>query len=102
MSISKHNLLVMAVGSPLGQSIVKALHCSSLPIKIHAADISKLAAGLYLPSVIPIILPQIKDPNYLNTLTAYIREHKIQSIFPVIALEHAFLRIMQLIFIKWE
>jgi carbamoyl-phosphate synthase large subunit len=84
------NVLVLAVGSPLGQSIIKALQISRLPLCIHAADISDLAAGLYLPRVRSVILPLVKDPTYLGKLTNYIREHDIKAVFPVIAPEHEF------------
>ena len=84
------NVLVLAVGSPLGQSIIKALQISRLPLRIHAADISDLAAGLYLPGVRSFILPLVKDPSYLEHLTAYIQEHDIRAIFPIIAPEHEF------------
>lgn len=90
MADASLNVLVLAVGSPLGQSIIKALQISRLPLRIHAADISDLAAGLYLPGVRSVILPRVKDPTYLEQLTAYIHEHEIRAIFPVIAPEHEF------------
>jgi carbamoyl-phosphate synthase large subunit len=84
------NVLVLAVGAPLGQSIIKALQISRLSLCIHAADISDLAAGLYLPGVRSVILPLVKDPYYFERLTVYIRENEIRAIFPVIAPEHEF------------
>jgi len=84
------NVLVLAVGAPLGQSIIKALQISRLSLCIHAADISDLAAGLYLPGVRSVTLPLVKDPTYLGQLTSYIGAHDIQAIFPVIAPEHEF------------
>lgn len=84
------NVLVLAVGAPLGQSIVKALKISKLPLCIHVADISDFAAGLYDSDVHPVILPLVKDPNYLGYLTNYVLEHDIKAVFPVIATEHAF------------
>jgi len=84
------NVLVLAVGTPLGQSIIKALQISRLSLCIHAADISDLAAGLYFPGVRSVILPLVKNPTYLEQLIAYIREHEIRAIFPVIAPEHEF------------
>ena len=84
------NILVLAVGSPLGQSIVKALKVSRLPLDIHVADISDFAAGLYFNGVTHVILPAVKDPNFFECLRAYIHKNKIQAIFPVIAPEHEF------------
>lgn len=80
----------MAVGSPLGQSILKAVLGSSLPSTIHVADISKNAAGLYMGNVVPVIFPLIKAPEYFKTLTEYIDKHAINMIFPTIAEEHIF------------
>jgi len=84
------SVLVLAVGSPLGQSIVKALQLSKQNINIHVADISNLAAGLYMSGVRPIILPLVKEPTYFDQLTAYIDANNIQAIFPVITAEHEF------------
>ncbi len=84
------NVLVLAVGSPLGQSIVKALQASRLPLRIHVADVGDLAAGFYLPGVHPVILPLVKDPAYFGQLDAYVREHGVRAVFPVIAPEHEF------------
>lgn len=90
MANAQLNVLVLAAGAPLGQSIIKALQISRLSPCIHAADISDLAAGFYIPGVRSVILPLVKDPSYLEQLTAYIREHGIRAIFPVIAPEHKF------------
>lgn len=84
------NVLVLAVGSPLGQSIVKALTSSRLSLRVHGADISDLAAGFYLPGVRAVLLPPVKDPAYFERLNAYINEHAVRAIFPVIAPEHEF------------
>ncbi|MCL2589437.1 MAG: ATP-grasp domain-containing protein [Betaproteobacteria bacterium] len=84
------NVLVLAVGSPLGQSIVKALQTSRLQPCIYVADIDDLAAGFYLPGVHPVILPLVKDSAYFECLTAYIEKHDIRAIFPVIGFEHEF------------
>ncbi len=90
MSNIEINVLVLAVGSPLGQSILKALKMSTLPKSIHAADISDLAAGFYLNPSQTVTLPPVKDRNYLTHLSDYIRCNSINVIFPVIALEHVF------------
>jgi carbamoyl-phosphate synthase large subunit len=90
MADATFNVLVLAVGAPLGQSIIKALQASRLSLCIHAADISDLAAGLYLPGVRSVLLPPVRDPFYFERLIAYIQEHEIQAIFPVIAPEHEF------------
>jgi len=85
-----YKVLVLAVGSPLGQSVVKALHASRLPLKIYVADIDDFAAGLYMRDVNSIILPRVKDETYFDRLASYIQNHQIQAIFPIIASEHEF------------
>ncbi len=90
MSKTQLNVLVLAVGSPLGQSILKALQISKLSINIHVADINDFAAGFYFSRVHSVILPYVKDPNYLKKLTNYIQKNKIKAIFPVISAEHIF------------
>jgi carbamoyl-phosphate synthase large subunit len=81
-------VLVMAVGAPLGQSIVKALRLSSLKPEIHVADISSLAAGLHLGEKHHVVLPLVRDPAYGKALADYITKHGIRVIFPTIAAEH--------------
>lgn len=84
------NILIMAVGSPLGQSILKAVCRSKLPDQIHVADINTMAAGLYVDNVIPVIFPLIKEPDYFQQLSHYLDAHQINVIFPTIAAEHDF------------
>jgi len=92
------NTLVLAVGSPLGQSIIKALKLSSLDMQIHAADIDEKAAGLHFPGVTPLILPLVREEAYLPALLAYIKQHNIKVIFPTIAAEHDFFARQQAVF----
>lgn len=81
----------MAVGSPLGQSIYKALTKSKLALNLYLADISELAAGFYLnDNITNIILPPLKMDNYFNELKQVISQFNIDVIFPVISLEHEY------------
>jgi carbamoyl-phosphate synthase large subunit len=81
----------MAVGSPLGQSIYKALLRSLLPLKLFRADISEMAAGFYLQDGADnIILPPVNSENYFDALKAILEEYEIDVIFPVIGAEHTF------------
>lgn len=85
------NILVMAAGSPLGQSIYKALDRSGLSLNLHLADISEMAAGFYLNSnVTNVILPLVKSDNYFDELKQVVNKFNIDVIFPVISLEHDF------------
>lgn len=88
---NKINVLVMAVGSPLGQSIYKALLQSTLPLKIHLADISEMAAGFYInKNTTNLILPPIKADTYFDELKRIVEKFNFNVIFPVIAAEHKF------------
>jgi len=88
----KFNVLVMAAGSPLGQSIYKALAQSSLSLNLYLADISEMAAGFYLNSDAGtnIILPLVKSNDYFEKLKKAIDKFNIEVIFPVISVEHDF------------
>ena len=87
---NKVNVMVMAVGSPLGQSILKAVKSSKYVGNIYAADISELAAGLYFYNVQPVILPLVKENDYFDVLTDFVEKNDIKMIFPTIAVEHEF------------
>jgi carbamoyl-phosphate synthase large subunit len=90
MASDRPNALVMAVGSPLGQSILKALQLSDAVGRIHVSDIDDLAAGLYLGADEVVILPMVADACYGDVLRDYIREFDIRVVFPVITPEHEF------------
>lgn len=86
------SVLVMAVGSPLGQSIYKALRISGLPLRLFRADISDAAAGFHIDDAATnIVLPPVADERYAAALRACVRTHGIQAVFPVISPEHTFL-----------
>src|SRR4051812_2744861 len=83
------NVLVHAVGSPLGQSILKSLKISSLSINVFVSDIYDDAAGLFMvPEENRIILPPVKSPLYHDTLVEFVKSKDITFIFPVISPEH--------------
>ncbi|MGE3342001.1 MAG: ATP-grasp domain-containing protein [Vicinamibacterales bacterium] len=93
MSSTVHSLavLVMAVGSPLGQSIYKALRMSGLSLRLFRADISETAAGFHMDDAATnVVLPPVADTRYSAALRACVRTHGIQAVFPVITPEHAF------------
>lgn len=87
---NKVNVMVMAVGSPLGQSILKAVKSSKYVDNIYAADISGIAAGLYFDNVHPVILPLVKEIDYFDVLTNFVEKNDIKVIFPTISVEHEF------------
>jgi|WetSurMetagenome_2_1015567.scaffolds.fasta_scaffold83491_3 carbamoyl-phosphate synthase large subunit len=82
------NVLVHAVGSPLGQSILKSLKISNLNINIFAGDIFNDAAGLFMvPEPNRIIYPPLKNNDYHDYVSDLIIKNKIEIIYPVISLE---------------
>lgn len=85
------SVLVMAVGSPLGQSIYKALRASPLPLALFRADIDDAAAGFHIDAeATNIILPPVRDAGYSAALLRHIRDNAIDIVFPVITPEHEY------------
>ena len=83
------NILVHAIGSPLGQSILKSLKISNLDLNIFVSDIYEDAAGFHLvKSENRIVLPPVKSENYDFFIKNYLFEKDIKIIFPVITAEH--------------
>jgi len=69
-------VLITGAGSGVGQSIIKALRISSIPVKIISADIHPLNAGLYRTDQ-AIIVPKVEDKN---TLAWYLKNLKKSQI----------------------
>lgn len=85
------SVLVMAVGSPLGLSIYKALRASRLPLRLFRADIDDTAAGFYVDTeATNVVLPLVRSAGYEEAVTSFVRENGIDVVFPVIAAEHEF------------
>jgi carbamoyl-phosphate synthase large subunit len=79
----------MAVGSPLGQSIYKALMTSGFPVSIVLADINDMAAGFYLRDTDErLVLPLVREESYFEALSAAVERLAINVIFPVLSVEH--------------
>ena len=90
LSAAGVNVLVLSVGSPLGQSVVKSLQSSTIAVNVHVADINHFAAGFYFPEVAATMLPLVKDSKYAKEISEYIVENKVSAVFPIIAAEHEF------------
>ena len=85
------NALVLAVGSPLGQSICKALRLSRFHVVVIPADCDEMSAGLYLDRNGPkVVLPPVLSPDYFSELVRVLKEYHIHVIFPVIGPEFKF------------
>jgi carbamoyl-phosphate synthase large subunit len=85
------NILVTAAGSPLGQSVVKAIKLSNLDFELYLTDNSNKAAGFYIfDDVEAKILPSVNSEEYENELHKYIDEKEIDLIFPLLNVEYKY------------
>lgn len=83
--------LITASGSPLSQSVHKALQQSKLPLDITLSDISDMAAGFYIFENSPTaILPMVSEPQYFDAVTRLVDERQIDVVFPMLSVEHQF------------
>jgi len=72
---------VTGVGGGIGQSIMKALKISSLPIEIYPIDIQSLSAGLYR-GVNGLLLPKPEKPGSLDIWEKCFKEYGIEALIP--------------------
>ena len=69
-------VLVTGAGSGVGQSIIKALRISKVPLKIFSGDISPLNAGLYRTDK-AILIPRSESKNALKWYLKKLKKLKI-------------------------
>ena len=74
--MKKIKVLVTGAGSGVGQSIMKALKISKLPIKIISADINALNAGLFRADK-SIIVPRVENRKTLDWYIKNLKKLKI-------------------------
>ncbi len=85
-------MAVSAAGSPLGQSIYKALRTSNLDIDIYMTDISHTAAGFFLNKKEKnTILPLVNSKEYKEAFFSFLQEKNIQVFFPTITQDYVFI-----------
>lgn len=72
-------VLVTGAGSGVGQGIVKALHASSLPVTVVAADIAPMNVALYM-SEGAVLIPRVEAPDALNMIVEVLRENRIDVV----------------------
>lgn len=58
-------VLVTGAGSGVGQGVIKALRLCTLPVRVIAADIAPLNAGLFRADE-SLLIPRVEDPNALG------------------------------------
>ncbi len=76
----KHcRVLVTGAGSGVGQSIIKALRLSQLPLSIISADITPMNAGLYRTNE-AVIIPRVESEGSLEEIVAILLRNKIDVV----------------------
>ena len=79
-------VLVTAVGTGVGQSILKGLklakRSANRPYRIIGADISGWAAGLYRCDKSFLVPPASDEQNYINKIVNIIRSERVDIIIP--------------------
>jgi carbamoyl-phosphate synthase large subunit len=75
------NVAITGVGGGVGQSIMKALTLSTLPIKIFPIDVSPFSAGLYRGAV-ATILPKSELAESKNIWQEWLRANQITALIP--------------------
>jgi carbamoyl-phosphate synthase large subunit len=84
-------VLVTAAGSPLGQSVIKALLISSLKPEIYISDNKHSAAGFHLFSELKrFVTPSVADPSYDQVITSRLVSEEIDVVFPLLGVEFAY------------
>ena len=84
-------VLVSAAGSPLGQSVVKALMNSKLDLDIFIIDHSEFAAGFHIfPDLKKFVAPSVASSEYDTFMTNLLVENQINLIFPLLSVEFAY------------
>ena len=74
-------VLVSAAGSPLGQSVVKALMNSKLDLDIFIIDHSEFAAGFHIfPDLKKFVAPSVASSEYDTFMTNLLVENQINLI----------------------
>lgn len=72
---------VTGVGGGVGQSVMKALSISELPVEIHAIDIQPLSAGLYLVGR-SHVLPALETPGALPQWRRHLAANGVRALIP--------------------
>ena len=77
-------VLVTGAGAMPGIAIINALKGQSeVPVRVVAADMNPLSAGLYLSDRFHLV-PAVEDPAFLDAVLEICRREKVEIIFPVI------------------
>jgi len=83
---NKVNVLVTAVGSEVGQGIIKALKISKYDYKIIGCDMDPDAAGFFMSDK-HYVVPKATAKNYLREMLSLCERESIDIVFPNADLE---------------
>jgi len=72
---------VSGVGGGVGQSIMKALTISSLPVDVYPIDVQPLSAGLFRGAE-SVLLPKPEDPGGIEVWEQRLVERGIEALIP--------------------
>ena len=84
MTLKNHpeiRVAVTGVGGGVGQSVLKALSLSKLPLKIFPVDVQPFSSGLYMGRE-GKILPPPEQPSALKEWEQWLREEDIDVLIP--------------------
>jgi carbamoyl-phosphate synthase large subunit len=73
------NVLVTGAGGPVGQSIMKAVRCASVPCRLVATDRHPLSVGFHWADS-HYVLPTAEEPRYLAQLAAICQEEPVDAV----------------------
>ena len=76
----KLNIMVTAVGSAIGQGIIKSLKLSDLDFDLITTDTQPYAAGLYRGKA-GYIVPMAKEKNFIDDIIKICNKEKVDCIF---------------------
>ena len=72
---------VTGVGGGVGQSVMKALYLSVLPVEVYAIDVQPFSAGLFrAPNA--VVLPRPELPGALDQWEPWLKEQGIEALIP--------------------
>lgn len=76
----KLNIMVTAVGSAIGQGVIKSLKLSDLDFDLITTDTQPYAAGLYRGKA-GYIVPMAKEKNFIDEIIKICNKEKVDCIF---------------------
>jgi carbamoylphosphate synthase large subunit len=76
-----YSIAVTAVGGGVGQSVLRALRLSSLPLRIIGFDVNPWSAGLFTCDK-GYTVPHSRQPNFIERLLEILRQERVKVLIP--------------------